>query len=147
MIIFYFKIYEFQALDSQLSDKSNQINNLEYKASDIQSSMFNQLKDVQFKQNRYENNFSKMENEQLNMQANLKDIQFQLQDYNRSSMMRFNEIDKKINDLSSKVDSILMEQTIVLKNVEGDTVKQLQLIDSKTRTVNLKLFKDIETYK
>ena len=29
----------------------------------------------------------------------------------------------------------MMEQTIVLKNVEGDTVKQLQLIDGKTRTM------------
>jgi len=28
-----------------------------------------------------------------------------------------------------------MEQTMVLKNVEGDTVKQLQLIDGKTRMV------------
>jgi hypothetical protein len=28
-----------------------------------------------------------------------------------------------------------MEQTMVLKNVEGDTIKQLQLIDGKTRTV------------
>lgn len=30
----------------------------------------------------------------------------------------------------------MMEQTMVVKNVEGDTIKQLQLIDGKTRTVN-----------
>jgi hypothetical protein len=38
-------------------------------------------------------------------------------------------------DLNSKFDSVLTEQTMVLKNVEGDTVKQLQLLDGKTRTV------------
>jgi hypothetical protein len=37
--------------------------------------------------------------------------------------------------LNSKFDSVLSEQTMVLKNVEGDTIKQVQLIDSKTRTM------------
>ena len=43
-------------------------------------------------------------------------------------------------DLNSKFDSVLTEQTMVLKNVEGDTIKQLQLLDGKTRTVLKKLF-------
>ena len=42
-------------------------------------------------------------------------------------------------DLNSKFDSVLTEQTMVLKNVEGDTVKQLQLLDGKTRTVSFSL--------
>ena len=32
----------------------------------------------------------------------------------------------------------MMEQTMVLKNVEGDTIKQLQMVDGKTRTVKRK---------
>lgn len=40
-----------------------------------------------------------------------------------------------MHELNMKFDSILTEQTMVLKNVEGDTVKQLQLIDGKTRTM------------
>lgn len=39
-----------------------------------------------------------------------------------------------------------MEQTMVLKNVEGDTVKQLQLIDGKTRTVKFDLNFKFERY-
>jgi len=49
--------------------------------------------------------------------------------------MRMNETDKRISELNSKFDSILTEQTMVLKNVEGDTIKQLSLIDNKTRTM------------
>jgi hypothetical protein len=49
-------------------------------------------------------------------------------------------------DLNSKFDSVLTEQTMVLKNVEGDTVKQLQLLDGKTRTVFKKIFIFLNDY-
>lgn len=37
--------------------------------------------------------------------------------------------------MNHKFDSIMTEQNIVLKNVEGDTIKQIQMIDGKTRSV------------
>ncbi len=77
----------------------------------------------------------KIEADQNSMMNSIKDIQSQFQDYNRSIMLRINDTDKRISELNSKFDSILMEQTMVLKNVEGDTVKQLSMIDSKTRTM------------
>lgn len=42
----------------------------------------------------------------------------------------------------------MMEQTMVVKNVEGDTIKQLQLIDGKTRTVKyyFKKIKNTDKY-
>ncbi|KAI3389701.1 hypothetical protein SNEBB_008116 [Seison nebaliae] len=42
---------------------------------------------------------------------------------------------RNISELQLKLEKLLMEQTIVLKNVEGDSVKNIQLLDTKTRTL------------
>lgn len=119
-----------------MNEKNYSINNLELKYNDLQANNSSNSKDLQFKYGRHETTLSKIEGEHLSVLNSLKDIQQQFQDYNRSSMLRINDIDSRISELSSKFESVLMEQTIVMKNVEGDTVKQLQLLDGKTRTVS-----------
>jgi len=126
---------DIEVLDSQLNEKGYQINNLENKSNDIQANSFSQVKDIQFKVSRHESSLMKIENDHHSLSNAIKDIQSQVQDNNRSTLQRINDTDKRISELNNKFDSILTEQTMVLKNVEGDTVKQLSLIDSKTRTM------------
>lgn len=126
---------DIENLDAQIADKAYQINNLENKTNDFQAQSHSQLKDLQFKTSRQETQIMKLEADQNSMLNSIKDIQSQFQDYNRSIMLRINDIDKRISELNNKFDSVLTEQTMVLKNVEGDTVKQLSLIDGKTRTM------------
>lgn len=126
---------DIENLDTQINERAYQINNLENKSNDLQANFSAQVKDLQFKASRHETTLMKIEADQNSMMNSIKDIQSQFQDYNRSIMLRINDTDKRISELNSKFDSILMEQTMVLKNVEGDTVKQLSMIDSKTRTM------------
>ena len=126
---------DIESLDTQISDKTYQINSLESRSHDLQAQFLGQLKEVQFKVTRHETSLMKTEADQHGMSNALKDLQAQLQDAHRATQMRMNETDKRISELNSKFDSILTEQTMVLKNVEGDTIKQLSLIDNKTRTM------------
>lgn len=127
--------HDIESLESQMNEKNFAITNLEFKYNDLQANNSSLVKDLQFKYGRHETSLSKIEGEHLSVMNSLKDIQQQFQDYNRSSMLRINDLDSRISELSNKFESVLMEQTIVMKNVEGDTVKQLQLLDSKTRTM------------
>lgn len=143
-----------------MNEKSFSLNNLEYKYNELQANNSSMMKDLQFKSGRHETTLSKIEGEHMSVLNSLKDIQQQFQDYNRSSMLRINDLDSRVNskimkkigpfknfcsfkisDLSAKFENLLTEQTIVMKNVEGDTVKQMQLLDSKTKTVNFSFFK------
>jgi hypothetical protein len=126
---------DIESLESQMNEKNFAISNLEFKYNDLQANNSSLVKDLQFKYGRHETTLSKIDGEHLSVVNSLKDIQQQFQDYNRSSMLRINDLDARISDLSTKFESVLMEQTIVMKNVEGDTVKQLQLLDNKTRTM------------
>ncbi len=122
-------------MDTQISDKNYQINSLEARLQDLQANFLGQLKEVQFKVTRHETSLVKIEADHYGMSNAIKDLQAQLSDANRAAQFRMNETDKRISELNSKFDSILTEQTMVLKNVEGDTIKQLSLIDNKTRTM------------
>ncbi|CAF1042843.1 unnamed protein product [Brachionus calyciflorus] len=126
---------DIEALDAQLGERSFQMNNVEFKTTDLQANFVSINKDLQFKITRHDNQLNKIENDLMNHSNNIKELQFQYQDNNRSMQLRMNDIENRINELNKKFDSILMEQTMVLKNVEGDTVKQLQLIDGRTRTM------------
>lgn len=93
-------------------------------------------KDAQFRFTRHESALGKLEGDNMNMMSMMKDLQSQLMETQRVMQARMSDIDMKLNDLSSKVDSILSEQNLIIRNVEGDTVKQLQLLDTKTRSVS-----------
>ena len=128
---------DIEALDGQLGEKSFQMNNVEFKSNDLQANFVAINKDLQFKITRHDNQLNKIENDMMGHSNSIKELQFQYQDNNRSMQMRMNDIENRINELNNKFDSIMTEQTMVLKNVEGDTIKQLQLIDGKTRTVSV----------
>ena len=84
-------------MDTQIADKSYQINNLENKTNDIQAQSHSQLKDLQFKTSRHESSLMKLEADQNSMMNSIKDIQSQFQDYNRSIMLRINDTDKRVS--------------------------------------------------
>jgi hypothetical protein len=65
----------------------------------------------------------------------IKELQTQFYDFNQNVISRMHEVEYRINEVNTKFDSALTEQTMVLKNVEGDTIKQLQLLDGRTRTM------------
>jgi len=126
---------DIEAIDSQLSEKNYQTTQLEYKMRDMDASNSSYNKDVQFKISRNDNTLTKLESDNINLIGTIKDLQSQFFEFNRSVMGRMHDIENRIGELNSKFDSVLSEQTMVLKNVEGDTVKQLQLLDGKTRTM------------
>ncbi|RNA02624.1 FAM81A-like isoform X1 [Brachionus plicatilis] len=126
---------DIEALDGQLAERAFQMNNVEFKTNDFQANFLAINKDLQFKITRHDNQLNRIENDMMVHSNSLKELQFQYQDNNRSAQLRMNDIESRINELNKKFDSVMMEQTMVLKNVEGDTVKQLQLIDGKTRTM------------
>lgn len=127
-------------MDSQINDKSYQLSSLENKSNDLQANTLSQMKDIQYRVSRHESSIMKNDGDLHGLQNAIKDLQMQFQDSHRNTMMRLNDTDKRISELNTKFDSILTEQTMVLKNVEGDTIKQLSLIDSKTRTVEYYFF-------
>ena len=87
-----------KALDSQLTDKSYQISNLEAKLNDIQTNALNQIKDIQFKTSRHDSSLIKMDSEQNAMMNSIRDLQSQFQDHSRSNMSRINDIEKRVHD-------------------------------------------------
>jgi hypothetical protein len=111
------------------------LNRLENNISDVQNNNILLNKDLQFKLSRHDNILSKIESDHSSMMTLMKDLQSQFIDTQRTLNMRMGDIEVKVNDLNSKLDAILNEQTLIIKNVEGDTVKQLQLLDTKTRSV------------
>lgn len=105
------------------------------KLKDMESSQISLNKDLQFKFSRNDTTINKLESENLNLLSAIKELQTQFYDFNRNVISRMHEIENRINEVNTKFDSVLTEQTMVLKNVEGDTVKQLQLLDGRTRTM------------
>lgn len=126
---------DIEQLDNQLNEKTFLLNNIEFKTNDLQSSNITTNKDLQFKLARHDTLLSKLESDQLNTHGQVRDMENQLQESNRITNVRLSEIERRIQELNGKFDSVMMEQTLVLKNVEGDTIKQLQLVDGKTRTM------------
>lgn len=126
---------DIEALDGQLNEKTFTLNNLEFKTNDLQDNNISVNKDLQFKLSRHDAILNKLESEHMSLFSQINDLKNQFHELNRNQTMRINDVDNRILELNNKFESIMMEQTIVLKNVEGDTVKQLQLIDGKTRTM------------
>jgi hypothetical protein len=79
----------------------------------------------------------KVEAEQNSIQSSLRDLQIQFQDYNRNMMNRMGDIDARMSELNSKFDSALNQQSNLLKNIEGDNIKNNQLLEGKTRSVSV----------
>ena len=102
-----------KSLDTQISDKAYQVASLDARSNDLQSNFYTQIKDLQFKVNRHESSLSKTESDHHSMSNAIRDLQSQFQDNHRNTMLRINETDKRISELNTKFDSILMEQTMV----------------------------------
>ncbi len=124
-----------KALDRQLNEKNYQINKLEHNMGEIQNGNMLLNKELQFKLTRHDGAISKAESDNINMISMMKDLQSQLMETQRVMQMRMSDMEVRLNELGGKLDSILSEQTMVIKGVEGDTIKQLQLLDTKTRSV------------
>ena len=89
-----------------------------------------------YKLSRHDQALTKIESEHMNMMSMMKDLQAQFLDTQRALQMRISDLEIRVGELGTKCDSILSEQNLIIKNVEGDTVKQLQLLDTKTRSVS-----------
>ena len=81
-----------------MNEKTFAINNLEFKANDLQANSIAMNKDLQFKMNRHDNLLSKIEGEHIGMQAGMRELQLQFQDQNRSLIMRMNDIEGRVNN-------------------------------------------------
>ncbi len=108
---------------------------------EVQTNMMMANKDLQYKLSRHDTLLTKMESEHISMMSVMKDLQTQFLDTQRALQMRMSDIEMRTGELNGRCDSIMSEQNLVIKNVEGDTVKQLQLLDSKTRSVSVHSFK------
>jgi hypothetical protein len=128
-----------QALEAQLNEKTFLMNKMDHNLGEVQNNMMLANKDLQYKLSRHDTLLTKIESDHMNMMSVMKDLQAQFLETQRALQMRMSDIEMRTGELNGKCDMIISEQNLVIKNVEGDTVKQLQLLDSKTRSVGISL--------
>jgi hypothetical protein len=112
---------------------------MDHNLGEVQNNAMLANKDLAYKISRHDGQLGKIESDQMNMMSVMKDMQGQFIETQRATQSRMSDIEARLVDLNGKCDAILSEQNMVIKGVEGDTMKQLSLLDSKTRSVCIPL--------
>ena len=126
-----------EALETQINENGHLVSRVEHNLNEVQNANAHANKDLSFKFSRHDQVLGKIESDQLNMMSMMKDLQGQFLETQRALQIRLSDVEMRVSELNGRLDSILGEQNSVIKSVEGDTVKQLQLLDTKTRSVKL----------
>jgi hypothetical protein len=85
-----------KALEAQLTEKTYQINSMDFRLKDAENLNSSSSKDTQLKMSRNENVLGKMENDQNNLANMIKDLQANFHDFSRNINSRMSDTERRV---------------------------------------------------